>query len=611
MKNLFKVDEIEKTKKLQPEVGSMYLSNIKLWNFRKFGSNSEIDTKRPNLDLNLQKGLNVIIGENDSGKSAIIDAIKLVLKTHAYEWIKVEETDFHKPKGESERATKMRFELTFRELEPNEAKNFIEWLGWEGENAKPVLRLIYQVTRKEDKILPSEVKAGMDEEGHPLNAEARDYLKATYLRALRDAENELTAKKNSRLSQILIGHDSLVSSQKTPHELIKSFDTFKENVDNWFEKGKGKEEIKDKIDEVIKKFINNTEGHFTFGKSEMKDILEKLSLSLVGAENLGLGTMNRLFMAAELLHLKKDNWDGLRLCLIEELEAHLHPQVQLKVINYLQEQCNKKENKVQIILTTHSPNLASKVNLKNIILCKDNYAYPMGDTEIETSTKPDKYTKLDKKDYEFLERFLDVTRSNLFFAKGVIIVEGVSEELLIPALAKKIGCDLVEHEVSIVNVGSTAHLHYARIFQRNDGKELDVPVSVVADLDVRVIDDKMDEDKAKEKRESIEKIKGQKVCTFIAKEWTLEWCLYKSSITDKFQSVVKSVHKGTPDFDTAFEATLTQKLIGKERSKLDKAAIANKLAFEIDKHDTIDEEDEYLKYLIDAIKYACRKSEIR
>jgi putative ATP-dependent endonuclease of OLD family len=35
------------------------------------------------------------LAKNDSGKTAIIDAIKLVLKTHAYEWIKVEESDFY------------------------------------------------------------------------------------------------------------------------------------------------------------------------------------------------------------------------------------------------------------------------------------------------------------------------------------------------------------------------------------------------------------------------------------------------------------------------------------------------------------------------------------
>src|SRR5690606_9120709 len=91
----------------------MYLSNIKLWNFRKFGSPEASDYKaKPHLDLNLNKGLNVIIGENDSGKTAIIDAIKLVLKTHAYEYIRADEKDFYK---ESDR---FRIELTFEGFEP-------------------------------------------------------------------------------------------------------------------------------------------------------------------------------------------------------------------------------------------------------------------------------------------------------------------------------------------------------------------------------------------------------------------------------------------------------------------------------------------------------------
>ena len=59
----------------------MYLSTLKLWNFRKYGSGSdELNLEKPDLDVQFQKGLNVLIGENDSGKTAIVDAIKLVLK---------------------------------------------------------------------------------------------------------------------------------------------------------------------------------------------------------------------------------------------------------------------------------------------------------------------------------------------------------------------------------------------------------------------------------------------------------------------------------------------------------------------------------------------------
>ncbi len=89
----------------------MYLSNIKLWNFRKFGSSDESDYQtNPHLDLNLPKGLNVIIGENDSGKTAIIDAVKLVLKTHSYDYIRVDDKDFYKE------SNRFRIELKFEDL---------------------------------------------------------------------------------------------------------------------------------------------------------------------------------------------------------------------------------------------------------------------------------------------------------------------------------------------------------------------------------------------------------------------------------------------------------------------------------------------------------------
>ena len=51
----------------------MYLSNIKLWNFRKFGTKTDFDIEKPSLDLNFTNGLNILIGGNDSGKTAIID----------------------------------------------------------------------------------------------------------------------------------------------------------------------------------------------------------------------------------------------------------------------------------------------------------------------------------------------------------------------------------------------------------------------------------------------------------------------------------------------------------------------------------------------------------
>jgi putative ATP-dependent endonuclease of OLD family len=589
----------------------MYISELRLWNFRKYGSNNVFDLKNANLTVPFTRGLNVLIGENDSGKTAIIDAIKLVLKTHAYEWIKVENEDFYKNES------RLRIEIEFRGLKDNEAKNFIEWLGWTKENGIdiPILRLIYDVSKDKDgKILPTDIKAGMDDIGYPINAEARDYLKCTYLKALRDANADLTSKKNSRLSQILQEHKLFKKGKNNEeHIFVEKFKKINEEIENWFKDenkiedlyNSNKEEIKDKIDEFLKKFIDNKyESIFSLGNAEIKNILEKISLGIDKETNLGLGTMNRLYMSAELLHLKKENWDGLRLCMIEELEAHLHPQAQMKIINALKEK--EGEETIQYILTTHSPNIASKVPLKSLMICKDNNVFPMGEGK----------TKLEPKDYVYLERFLDVTKSNLFFAKGIIIVEGWSEEILIPALANKLGFDLTEKEVSIVNVSSIAYLHFAKIFlRRNQDEKMNIPVSIVTDLDNRPEEDgsfieldKLD-DKLKTKYENLEQLKKElnktRVELELAKEWTLEWCLFKSiCLSENFKESLKKVHPTI--FKNNFDEFIPM-LKKISSSKLDKVKIATDLAQKIeeDKNLIITEQDEYIKYLVDAIKHAC------
>lgn len=591
----------------------MYISNLKLWNFRMFGSGDEFSPDEPSLDLDFTTGLNVLIGENDSGKTAIVDAIKLVVKTHSYEWIKIEETDFHKNKN------RFRIEIKFEDLSPEEAKNFTEWLGWtgSGEEAQPFLRIIYDVKRSEDRVLPSDVRAGVDDEGYQLTAEAREYLKSTYLKPLRDAQSELIARKNSRLSQILLGDDAFKGKEKS-HELVKIFEGFNTDLQNYF-KGKfehvfenedGEKEriipeegkkIKEKIDRHIKSFYSEEqETQFEAAKGELKPILEKLTLTLKDEENPGLGTLNRLFMAAELIHLGKENWSGIRLGLIEELEAHLHPQAQMQVIEALQDQV-----KIQLILTTHSPNLASKLELKNLIVCNKGQAFPMGNN----------YTKLDKEDYKFLERFLDTTKANLFFAKGVILVEGWAEELLIPKIASKIGLNLTKNGVSMVNVASTAFLRYARIFQRSeDGQKLKIPVAVITDLDVDPDDeDDIEEGNTTLKQVTIQKKEdkytGQSVKTYVSPHWTLEYCLVKSTaLSEKFKDVCKEIHPGA-DWGN-FEQEITSKL---HKKTLNKTEIADRLAQAIqddskdDPQINIDPEndEDTIYYIIKAIQYAC------
>ncbi|WP_026714462.1 ATP-dependent nuclease [Flavobacterium daejeonense] len=605
----------------------MYLQNIKLWNFRRFGSDGEFNIDNPDLNLNLNKGLNVIIGENDSGKTAIIDAIKLALKTHSYDYIRVEDKDFYN------NSNRFRIEFVFSGLIAEEAKNFTEWLGWNGsgENVVPYLKINYDVKRQGKKILPSDLKAGADEDGYQLTAEAREYLKATYLKPLRDAENELIAKRNSRLSQILLG-DSAFKGKETDHELVTIFENLSREIDKYFkgqfeisttnEKGEevtispqeGKV-IKDKIDGYIKGFYSNEyEAEFKASSNDIKSILEKLTLFLKDELNPGLGTLNRLFMAAELLHLNKSNWSGLRLGLVEELEAHLHPQAQMQVIESLQ-----KQNAIQLILTTHSPNLASKLKLENLIICNNGNAFPMGSD----------YTKLDPDDYKFLEKFLDTTKANLFFAKGIILVEGWAEEILIPSISKNIGINLTEKGISIVNVGSLAYSRYANIFLRKEAPLMTIPIAILTDSDIREYEKVQvggesvyqKRDLATIKAETDQKISDleakseNNVQYFIAPNWTLEYSLFKSnSLTNTLQLNTKSIHTGT-DWETDFEKSLAEKLINKGLKKTEIAyRIANTIDEDLKNYEegkidvktiniVTNDETDSINYLVKAINY--------
>lgn len=582
----------------------MHISELKLWNFRKYGG-EDFDLTKPHLVVPFKKGMNVLIDENDSGKTAIIDSIKYVLKTNAYESIRVQQDDFYNDSDH------LRIELLIDDVTDSEASNFTEIMSPREDGGLANLKLVLDVVRKDGHIQAYEVKGGNDADGHSLTPLMKDNLRITYLKPLRDAENELTAKKNSRLSQILQSHELLKQNPDgEKHELIKIIEDANADIEAWFEDDTGgdashKKLIKGVIDKFLKLFISDdAESQFLLADPTMKNILERLAISVVDSKNLGLGTLNRLFMATELLHLKKKG-DNLKVCLIEELEAHIHPQAQMKVISALQQ-----EEGVQFILTTHSPNITSKVKLgkdndvNNILMCNSNNVFPLGLG----------YTKLEKMDYKFLDTFLDVTKSNLFFAKGVILVEGWAEEILIPVIAAKMGLDLTLHEVSVVNVGSTAYLHFARIFMRQAAPEMEVRCAIVTDLDVKP-DTANKAQLEKEKRDSIEGKLGKPLPTNVtlclAKEWTLEWCLFKSPVlSELFKDSVAVVHSKTTEFKKdatthcykdSFETKLADNL---KKRKLDKTAIALVLSEKI-KESTLDfnQQDEYIKYLLDSIRF--------
>ncbi|MBP1672776.1 MAG: hypothetical protein H6Q25_591 [Bacteroidetes bacterium] len=624
----------------------MYLGKIHIENFRQFKK----------VDLEFQSGLNLLVGENDSGKSSIIDAIKFVTGTHSNDWIKLDKDDFYT--DGTTRATELKIVCTFYDLNPDEAAAFLEWLSISGE--KYYLKLTLTGRRKEKSNSLSEVyydvKAGEDEESGMISGEAKNKLKVTYLKPLRDAEFELAPRKGSRLSQILAAYEIFQKQDSTRHPLEETMDKANLEVTDYFENKEGKQ-VSDTINlSYLKEFslLNNPlSSKFGIAQNDLGRILEKLELqglSKTNESNLGLGSNNLLFIAAEMLLLKKDSgYVGLKLSLIEEIEAHLHPQSQLNLIDFLNKQ--SKSLGFQSIISSHSNSLASKVDLSNLILCKDSNAYSLrkGETELANG------------DYEFLRRFLDNTKANLFFANGVIIVEGDAENLIIPTLAEYIGFPLHKHGVSVVNVGSTALLRYAKIFQRKDGNGIGIKVSCITDRDIPpkegkeftyeikrrltgeieqvslLSDNRKTEDEysTQEIAEIVSKKKakysGGDVQVFITNTWTLEYEIARSCLrnlihksvllalatNDLQEDATKEVCKGITEkceedlerwktegiSDIEIAVEIYAPLERKQASKAVVAQIFSRIlnSSKVDVEDIL--KDPHLKYLVDAIKY--------
>ena len=175
----------------------MYLQELRISNFRCFSDPQTIE---------FSKGINVLVGENDSGKSAIIDAIRIVMGTTDQGWYRIEPTDFNAERKDVEIA----ITLKFSDLSKAEQASFLECLTCETVGGKDIpclyinwkCKYLLSFTPPRTSI---RVTTGINGDGPSLSAEARELLRVTYLRPLRDSYSNMQAGRNSRLSQIIQG----------------------------------------------------------------------------------------------------------------------------------------------------------------------------------------------------------------------------------------------------------------------------------------------------------------------------------------------------------------------------------------------------------------------
>lgn len=466
------------------EENEMRIARIQITNFRNF----------KNLDVEVGPHL-VIVGENKVGKSNLLHALRLVLDPSlpdSARRLRIE--DFWDGLKPLDGDAQISISVDLTDFQDNEGH--IAVLGDYLVGHTPMIaRLTYAFFPKPDLEAPPKKESdydfavyGKDDPTCLVSThEVRKRFPLDLLPALRDAEADLANWRRSPLRPLLDAVSGSMDAE-TKQNLAEAISKATEAVTSTPEVTALAKSISDMLIGIAG-FKHSVSTSLSFAPTDTDRLLRTLRVFVENGtrsiSEASLGSTNLIYLALKLLEVElevAENIRGHSLLAIEEPEAHLHPHVQRRVFrSFLRPRShqapveNDDPNKNRtVILTTHSPHVASVAPLRSLIVLRP------GGSPNETDARSTLGAEFTQTDVEDLERYLDVTRGELLFAKGVILVEGEAETYLVPALAKVLGYDLDELGISVCSVAGTNFLPFVKLL----GKEsLSIPFAIITDED--------------------------------------------------------------------------------------------------------------------------------
>ncbi|EFM29686.1 ATP-dependent nuclease [Streptococcus gallolyticus] len=505
---------------------SLYISRVVIKNYRNF----------KDLDVNLQHK-SVIVGENNVGKTNFIKALQLILDPSLSDEDRMlSESDFNDSlKNPMENNQEILIQIYISNYRRNVAimtmLSDATVLDAEGNE---VLLLSYKFFPHIDEFGKKEYQYEVymrDDMSRKFGSRERKYLNIKVIKALGDVEadlrnskkspvkkmlddykiskevleniaseykecgdrvldldeiNDMTMHINERFSEILGNHDydiSLQAMEVDPTRVLGSLKMLMANrsvldsslgLDNILYISLVLQMLKDK---TVPTFVSGSEYSELLTK-ENSEIIDECYISNAGG-NYVLRTDLNEENYASLYTFMADNGHGnnaVTLLAIEEPEAHLHPVYQRLIYKDV-----INRNGFPILLTTHSTHITSVVPIKSLV-----HLHQEAGNTVAHST-----ASMPMLEGEFLdvERYLDVKRGEIFLGKGVILVEGIAEEYIIPKLAELLGKPLDEKGIVVCNINCTNFKPYMKMLN-----SLSIPYAVITDGDFYIenVDDRDD-----------------------------------------------------------------------------------------------------------------------